>query len=62
MCAAVRELDRAQANYKAYIDQLLVVVLETNPALLEGMPRLQQGRGLRMDLIRMASRGEVLMS
>jgi hypothetical protein len=58
MCEAVRELDRAQARYKAYIDQLLAVVLETNSALLEGMPRLQQSAGLRMDLLRMASRGE----
>ena len=59
MCEAVRELDRAQVSYKAYIDQLLAVVLETNSALLEGMPRLQQSSGLRLDLLRMASRGEV---
>lgn len=59
MCEAVRELDRAQAKYKAYIDQLLAVALETNSALLEGMPRLQQSSGLRMDLLRVASRGEV---
>lgn len=59
MCEAVRELDRAQAQYKVYIDQLLAVALETNSSLLEGMPRLQQSAGLRMDLLRMASRGEV---
>ena len=59
MCEAVRELDRTQAHYKVYIDQLLAVVLETNSALLEGMPRLQQSTGLRMELLRMASRGEV---
>ena len=59
MCEAVRELDSAQARYKTYIDQLLAVVLETNSALLEGMPRLQQSTGLRLDLLRVASRGEV---
>ena len=59
ICDAVRELDRAQTSYKSYIDQLLAVVLETSPTLLEGMPRLQQSNGLRMDLLRVASRGEV---
>jgi hypothetical protein len=59
MCEAVRELDSAQARYKTYIDQLLAVVLETNSAFLEGMPRLQQSTGLRLDLLRVASRGEL---
>ena len=59
MCEAVRVLDRAQGRYKAYIDQLLAIVLEKCPNLLEGMPRLQQSNGLRVELLKMASKGEV---
>ena len=59
MCEAVRVLDLAQSKFKTYIDHLLAVVLERGPALLEGMPRLQQSSGLHMELLRMASKGQV---
>ena len=51
------ELDRSRL--KAYIDQLLAVVLEKIPSLLEGMPRIQQGGGMRLELLTMATLPEV---
>ena len=44
---------------KAYIDQLLAVVLESSPCLLEGLPRIQQNSGLKMELFSLASLTEV---
>ena len=43
---------------KAYIDELLALVLERNSALLEGLPRIQQ-RGTRPELFTGASLPEV---
>lgn len=44
---------------RSYIDQLLAVVLEQSPGLLEGMPRRQQGKGKSFDLLRGSSIAEV---
>ena len=55
----MRALDRTCVKLKSYIDQLLAVVLENNPSLLEGMPRIQQNTGMKMELFRMASLQEV---
>jgi hypothetical protein len=35
------------------------VVLESDPNLLEGMPRIQQSTGMKLELFRMASSQEV---
>ena len=43
---------------KAYIDELLALVLERNPALLEGLPRIQL-RGTQPELFTAASLPEV---
>lgn len=55
----LRALDRTCVKLKSYIDQLLAVVLESNPNLLEGMPRIQQNIGMKIELFRMASMQEV---
>ena len=44
---------------RSYIDQLLAVVLEQSPGLLEGMPRRQQGKGQALDMLRSCSVTEV---
>ena len=44
---------------RSYIDQLLAVVLEQCPGLLEGMPRRQQGQGQSIDLLCGCSLSEV---
>ena len=59
MCEALRALELTCVKLKSYIDQLLAVVLESNPHLLEGMPRIQQSTGMKLELFRMASLQEV---
>lgn len=59
VCEAVRLLELDRSRLKAYIDQLLAVVLEKIPSLLEGMPRIQQGGGMRLELLTMATLPEV---
>ena len=44
---------------KAYIDHLLALVLESHSSLLEGMPRIQQSCGIRLELLAAASLPEV---
>ena len=55
VCDVLRSLERTCVKLKAYIDQLLAVVLESNPNLLEGMPRIQQNVGMKLELFKMAS-------
>ena len=59
VCEALRLLELDRSRLKAYIDQLLAVVLEKTPSLLEGMPRIQQGGGMRLELLTMATLPEV---
>ena len=59
MCEALRTLELTCVKLKAYIDQILAVVLESDPNLLEGMPRIQQSTGMKLELFRMASLQEV---
>ena len=59
VCDVLRSLERTCVKLKAYIDQLLAVVLESNPILLEGMPRIQQNVGMKLELFKMASLQEV---
>ena len=60
VCEVLRLLELDRSRLKAYIDQLLAVVLERSPSLLEGMPRIQQSGGMRLELLTMASLPEVL--
>ena len=55
----MRTLELTCVKLKAYIDQILAVVLESDPNLLEGMPRIQQSTGMKLELFRMASLQEV---
>ena len=55
----LRMLELDSMKLKTYIDQLLALVLERNAGILEGMPRIQQGCGIRMELMAMASLPEV---
>ena len=59
LCDELRALDLTTVRLKAYIDQLLAVVLESSPCLLEGLPRIQQNSGLKMELFSLASLTEV---
>lgn len=60
VCEVLRLLELDRSRLKAYIDQLLAVVLERSPSLLEGMPRIQQSGGMRLELLTMASLPELL--
>jgi hypothetical protein len=60
LCDELRSLDVVIVRLKSYIDQLLAVALESNPSLLEGMPRIQQNSGLKIELFRVASIPEVI--
>ena len=60
MCDVLRALELSTMRLKRYIDQLLAVLLEQKPSLLEGLPRIQQERGLDLDLFTVASLTEVL--
>lgn len=59
MCEELRSLDLRIGRLKSYIDQLLAVALESNPSMLEGMPRIQQNSGLKIELFNVASLTEV---
>lgn len=59
LCDELRSLDLTIVKLKSYIDQLLAVALESNPCLLEGMPRIQQNSGLKIELFSVASLTEV---
>ena len=50
---------KGKEKLKGYIDHLLSVALDTDPELLEGLPRVQQSPGMRPDLLRIASLTEV---
>ena len=58
VCEVLRILALDSARMKAYIDELLALVLERNSALLEGLPRIQL-RGTRPELLTAASLPEV---
>ncbi|XP_062521749.1 ELKS/Rab6-interacting/CAST family member 1-like isoform X2 [Corticium candelabrum] len=57
---AIRNMDDNMTRLRSYIDQLLAVVLEQCPGLLEGMPRRQQGQGQSIDLLCGCSLSEML--
>lgn len=59
VCEVLRILALDSARMKAYIDELLALVLERNSALLEGLPRIQL-RGTRPELLTAASLPELL--
>ena len=59
LCDELRSLELTIMKLKAYIDQLLAIALENNPYLLEGMPRIQQDTGLKLELFGVASLTEV---
>lgn len=59
LCEELRSLDLRIGRLKSYIDQLLAVALESNPSMLEGMPRIQQNSGLKIELFNVASLTEV---
>lgn len=59
VCDVLRALELTCIKLKSYIDQLLAVVLESNPNLLEAMPRIQQSVGMKLELFQMASLQEV---
>ena len=54
-------MEKSKVRLKGYIDQLLAAVLDRDPNLLEGLPRLQQNTGMRPDLLRVASLPEVVL-
>ena len=60
VCDVLRALERSTERLKAHIDQLFAVLLEQDPSLMEGLPRIQQGSGLDMDLLSVASMTEVV--
>lgn len=59
VCEAIRVLEQSKGRLRGYIDQLLALVLDRNPSLLEGLPRIQQNMGMSPDLLRLASLPEV---
>ena len=61
VCEAIRAMEKSKIRLKGYIDQLLAAVLDRDPNLLEGLPRLQQNTGMRPDLLRVASLPEVVL-
>lgn len=58
----IRTLKKAKIKVKKYIDQLLAIVLDNDPNMLEGMPRLQQSPSMSPDLLGVASLPEVPIS
>ena len=59
VCEAIRVLEQSKSQLRGYIDQLLALVLDRDPSLLEGLPRIQQNNGMSPDLLRVASLPEV---
>ena len=59
MSHAIRALEKAKRKVKNYIDQLIAIVLDNDPSMLEGMPRIQQNSGMSPDLLGIASLPEV---
>ena len=55
------KMESGLSELKSHIDQLLVVVLNRDPELLQGMPRVQQDRCMRPELRKLASIHEVHM-
>lgn len=55
----IRVIWKGKAKFKGYIDHLLGVALDTDPELLEGLPRVQQSPGMSPDLLERASLTEV---
>ncbi|XP_019851543.1 PREDICTED: uncharacterized protein LOC109581664 [Amphimedon queenslandica] len=51
---------KGKEKLKGYIDHLLSVALDTDPELLEGLPRVQQSPGMSPDLLRIASLTELV--
>ena len=52
-------MENRRADFVEYIDKILAVVLEENPNILEGLPRIQQNMGMRPDIAQIASLPEV---
>lgn len=57
---AIRNMEENMTRLRSYIDQLLAVVLEQSPGLLEGMPRRQQGKGQPLEMLCSCSVTELL--
>lgn len=51
VCNVLRSLERNTERLKAHIDELFALMLEQDPLLMEGLPRIQQEAGLDLDLL-----------
>ncbi|GAB1606323.1 ELKS/Rab6-interacting/CAST family member 1 isoform X1, partial [Argonauta hians] len=49
---AVRKIEHSKKRLRTLIDQLLAAVLDTDPQLLEGLPRIQQGPSVSVSFLR----------
>nr|UVH70854.1 ELKS [Octopus bimaculoides] len=56
---AVRKIEHSKKRLRTLIDQLLAAVLDTDPQLLEGLPRIQQGPSVSVATLRTLSSEEV---
>ncbi|CAE1176229.1 ERC1 [Acanthosepion pharaonis] len=56
---AVRKIEHSKKRLRTLIDQLLAAVLDTDPQLLEGLPRIQQGPSVSVATLRTLSSEEI---